>query len=365
MRAAVLLVTGVDPDAMAAAQLALLWDAPQAVAVRHRIDAGRGVLERVVSDLTGVVEHEETELEHACVSCALREDVLPTLDRLARDGRWRSIVVQLPVGAEADQVCTVLARDPRLARRLRVAAVVTALDHAAVVGDLLGDDTLADRGRGTSADDDRGVGDVACAMVEHADVVVLTGAPAAGEAGDADVAATLLRTLARPDVPVVQDAARLEAASLVAQPPHRHGRTVAWGSHVREVPFVAAPGPGVWSLELRADLPFHPDRLVEDLESLAAGPWRTRGCFWLPTRPDRALLWEGAGGHLSIGDGEAWGTRPRRTHLTFVGVGERPVHLPATFESLLVPAAAVGPGIRWTTAEDGFEPWLGPIRRVA
>ena len=128
---------------MATVAIGWQFDLPEAVVVRHHIDVERGVLTRVVSDLDGVVEVEEIDLEHACVSCALRQDVLPTLERLAASGRWRSIVAHLPVGAEARQVCHVLAHDTVLARRLRVAAVV-AVAGASVEADLLGDDLLAE-----------------------------------------------------------------------------------------------------------------------------------------------------------------------------------------------------------------------------
>jgi len=47
----------------------------------------------------GRLEHEQIELVLACIGCALREDILPTIERLARDGRWNSIVATLPVGA--------------------------------------------------------------------------------------------------------------------------------------------------------------------------------------------------------------------------------------------------------------------------
>ena len=100
MRTPVVLLTGVDPEAMATAMVSLQFDLPNAVAVRHRIRHladDWSVLRRTVSDVTGVVERHEVELDHACVSCAIREDVLPTLERLAADGRWASIVAHLPL----------------------------------------------------------------------------------------------------------------------------------------------------------------------------------------------------------------------------------------------------------------------------
>lgn len=191
MQTPIVLLTGVDPDAMATTMVGIQFGLPGTVAVRHRIDVERQLLVRTVSDLTGVLEQHETTLEHACVSCAIREDILPTLERLARQGRWQSMVVHLPVGAAAGQICWVLARETRFARLLRVSAVVAALDPRDPVRDLLGDDLLADRALHTSYDDRRGVGEVLAAMIEHADLVALDG-PAH------PIADGLVRTLARP-----------------------------------------------------------------------------------------------------------------------------------------------------------------------
>jgi hypothetical protein len=216
MRRPVVLVTGVDPDAMATAMVGLQFDLPRAVAVHHRIDVDRQVLTRTVSDLSGVVEHVETELEHACVACAIREDIVPTLERLARDGRWESVVALLPVGATAPQVCSVLSRDPRLARVVRVSAVMVAVRSELVVSDVLGDDLLAERGHHTSHEDRRGVGEVLASMVEFADVVVADDVlrPPAFE---------LLRALARPDVLVQADGPHHLAAQELLGHLHRHG----------------------------------------------------------------------------------------------------------------------------------------------
>lgn len=111
----VVLVTGIDDDAMASAVLGMQWDLPQAAVMRHTLDVSTQRLTRLVSDLTGVVEHVYHDLEHACVSCALREDIVPTLERLAASGRWGSIVAHLPVGVEALQVCRVIAMHPAAA----------------------------------------------------------------------------------------------------------------------------------------------------------------------------------------------------------------------------------------------------------
>lgn len=355
MRVPVVLLSGIDPDAMAATMVGLQFDLPGAVAVRHDIDVERGVLTRTVSDLSGVVETHQTLLEHACVTCAIREDVVPTLERLARDGRWHSIVAHLPVGAEPGHLCSVLTWDTRLARFLRVSSVVTALGATHPVRDLLGDDLLVDRGHHCSHDDRRGVGEVLAAMVEYADLLTFD------DVVD-PIARGLVATLARPGVELHEGGHGIDARQLIGRL-HQRGRTDAWisPSRVDDLPAIGAEG--VWQVDLRSPRPFHPDRLLDSLELLGAGTHRSRGCFWLPTRPGRAVEWDGAGGQLSIGDHAAgWGRRTPFTRIVLTGVGVAPSHLRDTFAALLVDHDERG---SWAVAEDGFEPWLGPIREVA
>ncbi|WP_030483395.1 GTP-binding protein [Nocardioides aequoreus] len=357
MRTPVVLVTGVDPDAMAATMVGLQFDLPHAVAVQHRIDPERSELTRVVSDLSGVVEREVIDLAHACVTCAIREDVLPTLERLAADGRWSTVLAHLPVGAEAAQVCHVLALDTVLARRLRVSAVLAAVEGPGVEDDLLGDDLLAERGRHSSEDDRRGLGEVAAAMVEHADLVVThgTASPAATE---------LLAALARPGVEVVEGTEHLEPTALVADL-HRHDRTQAWVAPVRAAELPLTRFEHEWRLDLVSPMPFHPHRLLDDIERLGTGRHRSRGCFWLPTRPDRVCTWDGAGGQLSIGNTEPWGRRTPLTRIVLTGLGRPPFELADAFRSMLLSHDEAVADDRWQTTYDGLEPWLGPIPDAA
>ncbi|WP_300681686.1 GTP-binding protein [Nocardioides sp.] len=359
-RTAVVLISGFDDGAMGAAAIAVHLGVPGAVAVRHTIDPERQVLTRIVSDLSGVLEREEINLAHACVSCAIREDIVPTLERLAAAGRWSAIVACLPVAAEATQVCRVVAFAPQQAPHVRIAAVVTALDGAGVVRDLLGDDLLDERGLATSREDRRGVGEVGCSMVEYADLVCLTSVP--------DPAArALLAALARPGVSVVTDPAAIDVAPLLVGA-HRPEEVESWVSEVRREPLPPAPE-GVWRLDLRSDRPFHPLRFADELVTLGSGPRRSRGCFWLPTRPDAVCAWDGAGGQIGIGAGQLWGRRPPLTRITVLGLdadaAARPAIRAAFEASLVTEAELAARGRVWVETWDGFEPWLGPIQSVA
>jgi G3E family GTPase len=358
MRTRLVVVTGVDPVAMDSTLMTLAWDLPRTVSVRHRIDPHSQVLTRTVSDVTGVLETEETQLEHACVTCALREDILPTLERLARSDRWTSIVAGLPTGTEAGQLAHALGNDSRLARHLQLSSVVAALRSEEVVRDLLSDDLLRERDVHTNPWDDRGVGEVACAQVEFADQVLLDADPGAE-------ATELVRALARPDVPIVIGVDQLDAEEAATRR-HQHLLTRDWCSPELDTPIPELDSRHAWRLELRSPRAFHPDRLLDQIERLGSGPFRSRGTFWVPSRPGDQLEWAGAGGQLSIGSHSPWGRRTPITRLLFTGLGTAPQELSQAFEDiLLTPAEAQLEPRRWEVLEDGLEPWLGDIRDVA
>lgn len=357
MRTPLVVVTGVDPNAMDTAMVSLPWDLPRAVAVRHRIDPMSQVLTRIVSDTNGVLEREEIALEHACVTCALREDILPTLERLARDDRWSTIVSCLPTGTEAGHLGNVLARDTRLARHLRLSSVVTAVGAERLVEDLLGDHLLREHGLHTHPNDERGLGEVACAQIEFADVVVLAGDPG-------EEATDLVCALARPDALLATGTDQLDGNALAGRR-HQHRRTTAWSSPMLDVEIPALGNSHAWRLELSSPRPFHPERLLDQIERLGGGRHRSRGCFWVPTRPGMVQEWGGAGGQLSIGGHGTWGRRTPLTRLVLTGLGTAPIGLVEAFEDLLLTPVEALDQRSWNVAEDGLEPWLGDIRDAA
>lgn len=369
----VILVSGVEEGAMLSATISLHLGLPDAVMVRHVIDPGRQLLTRVVSDLTGVIEHEEINLAHACVACAIREDIVPTLERLAAQDRWGSIVACLPVAAEAVQVCRVLAWAPRMAPHIGISAVVAALEGTTVAEDLLGPDLLDERGLATSEDDRRGVAEVGSAIVEYADVVCITEAPEPEER-------SLVATLARPGTPVVTDPSLLDAVGLVAGV-HRHHAVEAWVAEVRRNALPPLPEGGAWRLDLRSERPIHPVRFQEELELLGGGPRRSRGCFWVPTRPDDICVWDGAGGQASVGSTQKWGRTERLTRIVVIGIDDEAAEIPRAFERALLtdplrisattfaastrirPRSKRSTAARSRSSSRGLTPWSPPTSR--
>lgn len=349
-----IVVTGVHAASMAAVTVGLQWDLPRAVVVRHHIDAESPSLTRTVSDASGVLEDEEIELDHFCLTCALRQDILPTIERLARQRQWESIIVHLPLAAEADHLCRTLATHPDWHRLTKVSSVVAALRGSSLPDDLLGDSQLGEIGAAMAPGDDRGVGEVLARQVEYADAAICVD-------GADQTAHELLTAMIRPGARVHTEAFGPSGADLL-NTRHDTDRSGAWTATVRREPLPPHTGRRVWRLDLQSDRPLHPERFMAEIEALGSGRHRSRGCFWLASRPHQVGAWEGSGGHLHIGVVDEWNDDAPLNRLVLIGDwSDLDVNqLAIRFHRCLLTEEELTEH-SWQVTEDGFEPWLGPI----
>ncbi len=357
-RLPLVLLATIDPVIRDTAIFGLLTESPGTVLVRHDIvDDDDGHIRRIVMDSSRVVEDVRVPLEHACLSCAVREDAVPTLRRLAASGRWDSLILALPVSAETLPVASALGAETGIDGQLsgvRLASVVGALDLGAVESDLFGDDLLAERDLALTRDDRRAVGEALAAQVGHVDVVVTAGVRARHR-----VASDLVDHLRPADGVRVNGVHDIDVTALLA------GVHDVDAGRRRLDPLLARPTTaptenGVWTIELASDRPFHPERLVEHVGRLGVPDVRSRGVFWVANRPDSACAWDGAGGQLSIGDLQPWGRTAPFTRLVITGVGEQRDALRSAFADIVLTDTEVRRGLaEWLGRPDVLAPWLG------
>lgn len=308
-RTPLVLVAGLHDDQVRATAAALRAQDPARTALVHHDLRGiaDGVVHRAVRH--GDQEQRSTlELAHGCVSCTLREDLLPLLRRLAADPEVGRLVVRLDPAIEPEAICwalnNVLLGDRPVAEDVDLRAVLTAVDEASWLTDAGGEEALADRGLGGSADDERTLAQVAVSQVEFADAVVL-----AGSEPDPWTKVRTTAAIARltPDASV-ERIDRMDPARLLAAIPDTARRGRVDGPHgplLRgQPPMTAEAGVSVLLFEERR--PFHPQRLHEALDVLLDGTLRTRGRAWVASQPDSALWLESAGGGLAVGHAGPW-----------------------------------------------------------
>ncbi|KUL55280.1 cobalamin biosynthesis protein CobW [Streptomyces sp. NRRL F-4489] len=376
----VVLVGGLHADARRAAVERLLRTVPGSVALHHDLaSAPGGTVRRTVRDAGGTLDTGETPLVNDCACCALREDLVPELERLAAGRTCRLAVVELWDSVEPKAMAEVIASSG--GGSLALTGVVTAVDPALVLPYLGCGDDLAEAGLAAAATDRRTVADTWARQLEYAPVLAL--ATGEEEADDADRALLAqLHPTAR-QVPV--DADELAAAVLA-------GFDVD-AAAARQHPACAllpqeAEAAGVSTYVWRAARPFHPGRLYAALEDLTCAAARSRGRFWLADRPDTLLSWDAAGGALCVENAGPWlaalpdaawelVSAPRRAaaaldwhpehgdrgqHLVFVSPGLDRDGLRALLEScLLTDAEYAGGPAAWKSLPPAFDELLDPV----
>ncbi|MDK9494325.1 GTP-binding protein [Streptomyces katrae] len=308
-------------------------------------------------------EERLVEMTNGCICCTLRDDLLEEVDRLAREGRFDHLLIESSGISEPMPVAATFSfpRDDgaTLSDLARLDTMVTVVDAANFLPELVGGDDLTARGLDQYEDDERTVSDLLVDQIEFADVIVLNKLDLVGPPDVARLRATLSRL--NPEariVPAVRGQVALEQVLGTGLfDVERAQQAPGWvkelnGDHVPET-----EGYGISSLVFRSDLPFHPGRLwtfvTKGLDSGTFGQiLRSKGFFRLASRPRVTGLWSQAG---AVARFEPSGVRGRDTaqgqELVFIGTGLRADALRAALEACLL-----GPGEAVPAADD-FPDW--------
>ncbi|MGX1132204.1 G3E family GTPase [Streptomyces glaucescens] len=290
----VAIVGGLHSDARKAAVARLLVDVPGSVALHHDLTtAAAGTVVRTVRDADGIRDAGEAPLVNDCACCALREDLVPELRRLADAGDTRLAVVELWDSVEPKAMAEVVT-----AGGLTVTGVLTAVDPALLLPYLGNGDDLAEAGLAAAATDQRTVADTFARQLEYAPVL------AVAESGDADdedreLLAQLHPTARR--IPIGHGdlaGAALAGFDVEAAAAAQHPACALLPAE--------ADAHGVSTFVWHRRRPFHPERLYQALEDLTCAAARSRGRFWLADKPDTLLHWDAAGGALCVESAGPW-----------------------------------------------------------
>ncbi|MEU5091656.1 GTP-binding protein [Streptomyces sp. NPDC021356] len=296
----VVIVGGLHAEARRHTVERLLHEVPGSVALHHDLStAPAGTVRRSVRDATGETSWGDTPLVGDCACCALREDLVPELERLAGSGRTRLAVLELWDSVEPRGMAEAVAAHG--AGAFRLTDVVTAVDPALILPYLSNGDDLADVGLAAAATDQRTVGDTFARQLEYAPVLAVADSPATGPQ---DVA--LLRQLHPTARQIRLDSGQLGATAVTAVT----GFDVDAAAAAQHPASARLPHDcdeeGVGTLVWQRRRPFHPGRLYEALEDLCCAAARSRGRFWLADRPDSLLAWSAAGGALCVESAGPW-----------------------------------------------------------
>ena len=310
------------------------------------------------------------EMSNGCICCTLRDDLLNEVERLASEGRFDYLLIEstgisepLPVAATFDF------RDEggkSLSDVARLDTMVTVVDAVNLTQDFSSHDFIKDRGESMGDEDDRTLVHLLTDQIEFADVIILNKIDDAGPER-VDTAKKIIRSL-NADAEIIETNRSAVSADKVLntgmfdfQEAHEHPmwakELYGFKDHVPETEEY-----GVSSMTYRARRPFVPEKIRDVLNGQIDGLIRSKGHFWIATRPDWVIEYSMAGAlSQTVPLGRWWASLPeehwpdsdegkayvmknweepwgdRRQELVFIGAGINFDALTARLDACLVP----------------------------
>lgn len=334
-------------------------------------------------------EEKLVEMSNGCICCTLREDLLKEVAALAKAGRFDNLVIESTGISEPLPVAETFTFEDEhgtsLTQVARLDTMVTVVDAYNFLRDYSSSDMLDDRGESLGEEDTRTVVDLLVDQIEFCDVIVVNKADLVSEADLAQLIAILNALNPRARLVLAQfGKVALESVldtglfdfEAASQAPG--WLTEMRGEHVPETEAY-----GIASFAYQARRPFHPQRFWDLIHSEWAGVVRSKGFFWLASRPELAGSWSQAGGACRHGAaGYWWDAVPcehwpedetyrslieqksrgewgdRRQELVFIGMGMDEAAIRADLDRCLLSDEEMAAGrAAWVNFPDPFPVW--------
>jgi len=257
-------------------------------------------------------EEKLVEMSNGCICCTLREDLLLEVGKLAREGRFDQLVIESTGISEPLPVAETFTFADEQGRSLgdvaRLDTMVTVVDACNFLKDYGSHDYLHQRGESLGEADERTVVDLLIEQVEFCDVLVLNKT----DLVSAEELERLTGILQR-----LNPRARIEHASFgkVALDKvldtglfdfEQASQAPGWLQELRGTHQPETETYGIGSFVYRARRPFHPQRFFALTQHAWQGVVRSKGYFWLASRPTHAASWSQAGSICRHGMAGLW-----------------------------------------------------------
>lgn len=249
-------------------------------------------------------EEKLVEMSNGCICCTLREDLLEEVNRLAQDGRFDYLLIEstgisepLPV---AETFTFADENGVSLSDFANLDTMVTVVDAVNFLRDYEEAKYLQEAGESLGEEDERSVADLLVDQVEFADVILISKTDLV-ENTEVEHLRAILKTLNTHAkiIPITQGQIDLNTVLNTGLFDFQRAQQApGWLKEMRGEHVPETEEYGISSFSYLARRPFHPEKFYQFLHnSESSGKLiRSKGYFWLATRPEFAGQWSQAGG---------------------------------------------------------------------
>jgi G3E family GTPase len=261
-------------------------------------------------------EEKLVEMSNGCICCTLREDLMIEVEKLAKENRFDYLLIESTGISEPVPVAQTFsfvdeANGIDLSRFAYIDTMVTVVDAYNFPRDFGSVDTIATRNLNENdPQDQRTIVNLLTDQIEFANVIVLNKADLVSAKHLGELKAVLQKL--NPSAKIItSEFGRVPLRAVVGTGLFNYNEASQSAGWIQELNKpVHTPETeeyGISSFVFRNKRPFHPERFWNYL----ANDWhstiiRSKGLFWIASRPDVALSWGQAGGSLRADLAGVW-----------------------------------------------------------
>lgn len=288
-------------------------------------------------------EEKLVEMSNGCICCTLREDLMIEVERLAKEERFDYLLIEstgisepVPVAQTFSFVDEESGID--LSRFSYIDTMVTVVDAYNFFIDFGSPETLKDRDLTDMEGDHRTIVNLLTDQIEFANVIILNKTDLVGEEQLGVLKAAIHK---------LNPSAKIIESSFSKIPPNailntglfnfeEAEQSAGWLEELnKEEHTPETEEYGIGSFVFRSKRPFDPVRFWNYVQTGFPGTViRSKGLFWLASRPEQALVWSQAGGSLRADSaGVWWSSMPFSQRIRYVAFVENQKQIEAGWDA--------------------------------
>jgi G3E family GTPase len=318
------------------------------------------------------------EMSNGCICCDLREDLMEQVAELASENKYDYLLIESTGIGEPMPVAATFAYTDENGKSLSDVAqldtMITVVDAANFFKYVESSEDLQKLGLGVSESDDRTIVDLLVDQVEFADVIILNKTDLMDEKQLKKVEALI--TKLNPDAKFIRShfskVATKEILNTKLFNYEKASQSAGWAKELAGEHTPESEEYGITSFVYRRGVPFHPERFSKCIKTEWEGVVRSKGFFWLASRPRLAGAWSQAGGSCRSEPAGFWIKKEEdrsitsskatpvngRQELVFIGMNINQDKIVGMLDAcLLTDDEVLGGEQLWKKFKDPFSPW--------
>lgn len=272
-------------------------------------------------------EEKLVEMSNGCICCTLREDLMIEVERLAKENRFDYLLIEstgisepIPVAQTFSFIDEESGID--LSKFSYVDTMVTVVDALNFFKDFGSPERLMDRELTDMEGDDRTIVNLLTDQVEFANVIILNKADLVTKESIGVLRSTISKL--NPSAKIIESTYSKISPKEILNTGlfdfEEAEQSAGWLEELnKEEHTPETEEYGISSFVYRSQKPFDPVRFWNYVQEFPNTVIRSKGLFWIASRPEQALIWGQAGGSLKADSaGVWWSSMPYKDRIRYL-----------------------------------------------